>query len=242
MGSRNLKSARGTALLEFTLVFPLVMLVVLGSIDASLLMLDMAQVNKATYAGARASVVSDPLFGAITWTYDPYAVPGDACYNDADGTTTGKCKTVIDRRCIATAGNSSGATAGECCTVSGSTCASPTAWTASGLSTFNSIFRSMIRAYPEGSLDARQVQISYVTTGMGYVKQPGGQPLNVTVSVRCMSHRFFFLNSLMGWIFSTLPAECPNDLVAHAGTSGPIMPSTSTTLPGEDLDGSNNQP
>lgn len=227
-------------MLEFILVFPLVMLVVLGSIDASLLMLNMAQVNKATYAGARTAVISDPLIGSTVWTYDPLAVPGDACYNDVDGTATGKCKTAINMRCIATAGSTSGATAGQCCTVSGSTCASAIAWSSAGLSTFNAIFSNMIKVYPEGSLDARQVQISYKTTGLGYVEQPGGQPLNVTVSVRCMSHRFFFLNALMSWVFSALPGDCPSDLIAKAGTSGPIIPATSTTLPGEDLDSSNN--
>lgn len=240
MGNRILKDTSGTALLEFILVFPLVMLVVLGSVDASLLMLDMAQVNKATLAGARTAVISDPVIGSTTWSYDALAVPGDACYNDANGTVTGKCQTAINMRCTATAGGPSGATAGECCTVSGSACASATAWSSAGLASFNAIFRSMTRAYPEGSLDARQVQIGYKTTGLGYVKQPGGQPLNVTVSVRCMSHRFFFLNGLMSWVFSELPSDCPSDLRTKAGSSGPIMPATSTTLPGEDLDSTNN--
>lgn len=227
-------------MLEFMLVFPLVMLVVLGSVDASLLMLDMTQVNKATYAGARTAVVSDPVFGSVTWVYDTLAVPGDACYSDVDGSPTGKCKTTVHMNCVATAGSANGATAGQCCTVSGSTCGSSVNWTAGGLSTFNAIFSSMIKAYPEGSLDARQVQISYQTTGLGYVKQPGGQPLNVSVSVRCMSHCFLFLNALMGWVFATLPSDCPSDLRTQAGTSGPIMPATTTTLPGEDMDSSNN--
>ena len=234
-----LNGARGAALLEFMMVFPLVMLVVLGSIDTSLLIPDMAQVNKATYAGARAAVVSDPLFGSVTWNCDALAVPGDACYNDADGTNTGKCRTVLDQRCIATAGNSSVATAGQCCNALASNCL---AWTSTDLSVFNSVFKQMIRASPERSLDARQVQIGHQTTGLGFVKQPGGQPLNVSVSIRCMPHRFFFLNSFMGWIFSSLPTYCPRDLRTKAGTSGPIMPATSSTLPGEDLDSTNNIP
>ena len=89
-------------------------------------------------------------------------------------------------------------------------------------------------------LDARQVEITYRSTGLGYVKQPGGQPMDVTVSVRCMAHRFFFVNAIMGWVFSALPAECPADIRARAGRSGPIMPATSTTLPGEDFDSTNN--
>jgi hypothetical protein len=80
-------------------------------------------------------------------------------------------------------------------------------------------------------LQRQNVVISYQTTGLGYVNRPNGLPMNVTVSLRCMSHQFYFLGALMGWAFPNLPNSCPSPLT----TNGPIISSFATTLTSEDL-------
>ena len=77
-------------------------------------------------------------------------------------------------------------------------------------------------------LQRQNVQITYQTTGYGYGGQPGGLPMTVTVSLKCMTHPFYFLGALMHWVF-TPPAGC-------TGTPlGPPMPTFATSLTSEDM-------
>src|SRR5262249_17780084 len=93
-----LRDSSGASLVEFTLVFPLVMLATLGTVDVVYMLWEWGEANKAAYVGARRAVVSDPVANGVTnLTYNaagtqlgqPCFVPGTGAAN-----TTSDCPTV----------------------------------------------------------------------------------------------------------------------------------------------------
>ena len=216
----------GGTLLEFTLVFPLMMLIVLGTVDVSLMMFDWAEANKATYRGARRAIVNNPVAKEIVaLTYSNQTLQsGKFCYDATTGASNGLCPTVSSTVCTAT--NNATPVTGSC----------TNGYTFDSVS-FSLILQEIQDVYPLRTLDKRQIQVTYTPTGLGFVGQPnyagtnGALPLAVNVSVRCMTHEFFFLTPLMGWIFSALPAAC-NGITAASGTA---LPPFSSTLPSESL-------
>jgi hypothetical protein len=207
-------------MVEFTVVFPVVILVAFGTVDATYLMWEWAQANKAVYVGARIAATSDPVASGINNLVipDPLRI-GESCANAADGTATGACPTAT---AVCTPAASGGACTG-------------------GFAFDNNAFQRMFAAAGSGDvrgmqwafprLQRQNVQITYQTNGLGFAGMPAGTyPMNITVSIRCMTHEFFFLGALMGWVFPALPAGCP------AGTpAGPAIPAFATTLPSEDM-------
>ncbi len=213
--NRFWRNSEGATLLEFTVVFPVFMLIVFGTVDVTLMLFDWAIASKAAYMGARAAVVSAPVPTGITWTYSTVATQAGArCTNSADGTnnSTANCP-AVSTVCTPSAGTGGACTGG---------------YTFSNAN-FTPILARMQAVFP--AMTRQNVQITYQTAGLGYVGRPGGLPMNVTVSIRCMSHEFFFLGALMGWAFPPLPNGCPTPLA----TNGWALPTFSTTLTGEDL-------
>jgi TadE-like protein len=227
--NRFLKDSSGTSLLEFTLVFPVVMLAALGTFDVAYMLSEWQAANKAAFAGARRAVVLDPVATGVTdLTYSSAATQtGRACFDPTTGGAdpTSDCPTV-DTVCTPAA------TGGSCTngyTWNDTAFTNPTAPLGSPL---RGIFDKMRDVFPR--LQRQNVQISYQTNGLGFVGRPDGLPMNVTVSIRCMTHQFYFLGPLMNWAFAA-PAGCP------AGTPvGVSIPSFATTLPSEDMCGSDN--
>jgi Flp pilus assembly protein TadG len=221
--NRLLRESSGASLVEFTLVFPVVMLVALGSVDVAFMLFEWGEANKATFAGARRAVVLDPV--ATEATNPTYSTAGTQlgkpCFNPATG--------VADT-------NSSCPTVSTVCTpaATGGSCTNSYTWNETAFTNPTAtnawqtgIFDTMQAVFP--SLQRQNVQISYTTNGLGFVGRPNGLPINVTVSIRCMTHEFYFLGALMNWAF-TAPAGCP------AGTrSGPPIPAFATTLTSEDM-------
>ena len=217
----------GTSFIEFSVVFPLSVLVILGMVDAALLMFDWSSATKATYAGARTAVVIDPVAGAARFNLSSYASQsthsGRYCFNPANGTadSTANCPSV---NVTCTGSNAGGG--GSCTTGSFNKAA------------FDEIFRSVQDNYPYRRLDRRQVQVSYVTTNLGFVGQEtfsggtGELPMNVSVELRCLTHEFFFVGPLLGWALASLPAACAG--VTADTEPGILMPPVYTTFPRED--------
>jgi Flp pilus assembly protein TadG len=222
--NRFSKDSRGTSLLEFTLVFPLVMLASLGTLDVAYMLFDWAAANKAAFVGARRAVVLDPVATEVTdLTYSSAATEtGRACSDPTTGAAdpTSNCPTV-NTVCTPAA---TGGTCTNGYTWNETAFTDPTAPLDSPLS---GIFDQMHKVFPR--LQRQNVQISYQTSGLGFVGRPNGLPMYVTVSIRCLTHEFYFLGGLMNWAF-TAPAGCP------AGTpAGWSIPSFATTLPSEDM-------
>jgi len=192
-------------LVEFTLVFPVLILVAMGTVDFTYMLFEWNQASKAAYRGARFAAISDPASANIT--NPTYNVPdlGKVCFVVSTGVSTGLCPTV-DVTCAPPVN------AGLCPNYSATA--------------FNAIVAQMQQVFPR--LLPQHVEIQYQTTGLGFVGRPGGLPMTVTVRLHCIQHQFYFLASLMSWVF-TPTAGCP------AGQVGPPIPTFASTLSSEDL-------
>lgn len=214
------RDTSGASLVEFTIVFPTIVLVVLGLVDAGLMMFKWSGLRKATYEGARYSVVHDPVASNLTGTTQGSvgSVVGQSC--STSGGVSGACKE-IDIYCIAGTG-----TTGTCYNADGSTSTTYIFQNAA----FVAILDRMQSMSPAEPIDRRQVKISYQTTGLGYVGRPIGSPMNVTVSLRCMTTDMFFLSGFLNWALSP-PTGC-TDITVPAGIQ---VPPFATTLPSESM-------
>ena len=212
--NKLLRDCDGSSLVEFTLVFPVFMLVAFGTVDVSLMLFDWAQADKAAFIGARTAVVSNPLASGINnLTYANQGTQlGQLCFTSS-GTANASagCPTVTT---VCTPG----------ATVGTGTCSGGYTYDDTALPT---ILANMQIIFPR--IGRQNMQISYQTTGLGFVGRPNGLPMNVTVTIRCMTHQLYFLGALMQWTFPSPPSGCP------AVAPGPAIPSYSTTLPSEAL-------
>lgn len=211
LGDRLLHDVRGSVLVESTIVIPMFLLLVLGTIDVTYMFYDWAVANKATYVGARLAVVSNPVPSTITsntnYTSTQLVSSGKSCF-DISGTATGNCYSTGVVACTST----------QC---------TPSTYGFSSAN-FTTILTAMQGIYCPGQLPANcrlkaaNVNISYQTNGLGYVAQPGGLPMNITVSLSGLTHRFFFVAGLYSFFGGSI-----------SGT--PPIPAFATTMQSEDM-------
>jgi TadE-like protein len=220
---RLLRDTAGSVLVETAIVLVLFFLLVLGTIDASYMFFEWARANKAAYVGARTAAISnlvDPsVYSNLSYSSSQLQKIGDACY-DSSGDNI-NCPTM-----------NSVCTSSEC-SVCNSTGCDRSKFDANA---FNTILTAMKQVFPQ--LAAQNVRIRYETNGTGFVGQPYFDntacngcfilPMNVTVSIQCMTHQFFFIDALMGWIFSSSP-DCPTS------PKGAPIPAVATTMQSEDM-------
>ncbi len=220
MANRFHRDTSGSVFVEFTLVFPLLMLVVLGTVDVGLMFFSWAGGYKATYAGARFAAISAPVAPNIvnTTASTSSGTNGNSCFDPDTGAANGAAScTTWNVECKATGSGNAGTCTGGAGSFSNAA--------------FTAILNKMQSYYLSRTLDRRQVVVSYKSIDLGYVGRPGGSPMTVTVSLRCMKHQLFFLEPLMGWAFPALPSAC-NGIPTNPGMT---LPDFSTTLPSEDL-------
>jgi hypothetical protein len=177
-----------------------------------------ALANKATYVGARAAIVSDPVAPDLTnplvvFTSDQLSHLGAGCLNESNGDATGSCPgpglTVV---CTSTGCN---CTAG--CDEPTQFGFSPDAFTnLAGTGIFDRMKIIFTRLQPEN------VTVTYELNGVGFVGNPNGLPMNVTVSIVGMTHQLFFLPSILSFFGSTVSSSWG-------------LPAFATTLTSEDL-------
>ena len=205
----------GAALIEFTIVFPIFMLVAFGTVDASYMLFDFARANKAVYIGAHRAIVSSPVASEISTPSWNGLLLGTPCADLTTGLNTNTTCPTQSATCTYSNG------AGNC----GSYTFDPVAF-ANIASAMQSIFNC--NADAGCPLQRSNISIAYQSNGLGFDGQPNGSVVNITVSIKCMTHRFYFLSSLMQWTYS-----------AAAGCQGPVngfaMPAYATTLTSEDL-------
>jgi Flp pilus assembly protein TadG len=213
------RDLNGASLVEFTVVMPVLFVLTLGTVDLGYLLYDYGLANKAAYVGAHRAILSNPAaidVRAVSWDTTK---TGNNC-SSASG-TTGDCSTyAASTMCTATS-NSAGTCTGTTYTFSSAN--------------FNAIVGAMQKLYgcTAGSstcqLQPTNVSITYAISGtLGFVGQPNGLPMNVTVAVRCMYHPFYFIGALLSFVYT-----------AQSGCNGPAtgwaIPAYSTTLTSEDL-------
>jgi Flp pilus assembly protein TadG len=207
-----LRDKTGSVIIEYTLVFPLFIIALLGTVDVTYMLFEWVAANKAAYVGARTAVVKDPVANGITnpfFTQTQLQQIGGSCYNSTSGAANGNCPSMS-----------------TVCTGSNSTCTNGYIWNETA---FMAIFTPMQTMFPR--LTRQNVQISYQTNNLGFVGQTstyGGLPMTVSVSLTCLNHQFYFIDALMNWTFSP-PAGCTGNM------QGPAIPSFASTLQGESL-------
>ena len=214
MASSLRRDDSGATFVEFAVVFPILMFFVLGAVDVSLLMVNWMSYNRATYAGARFAAISNPVATGINTTIAG-GTAGNSCINPNTGASTGNCTAKSATTCIAT-----GATTGSC----------TNSYTFDNAA-LDAIVAKMKEVMIEGTLDRRQVSVTYTPITMGYVGRPDGFPMNITVAIRCVRHRFYFMQGLMRWTFPALTGTCAGIPVPE----GITLPDFATTMPSEDL-------
>src|SRR5437868_1271710 len=79
-----LRDISGSALVEATLVIPLMLLLALGIIDVTYMFYEWGLANKAAYRGARTAVVSNPVASDVT-NVSFTATVGQLCFVPTTG-------------------------------------------------------------------------------------------------------------------------------------------------------------
>lgn len=213
------RDREGSTFLEFTMVFPLLVLTAFCTVDFAMIMFGWAQANKGVQNGVRIAVVGNPVAqGLNDLTYTEVDL-GKDCSDPASGADANVCDYV---ETVCTPAAVGVEPPGEC--------------KLNGVinytfdnTAFEPIFAEMRKVMfePLVTLQRENVQITYRTNGLGFVGRPGGLPMEVTVELRCMTHQMFFLGGIAGWAFEY--EGCPD------GTSGAPIPSFATTLTTEAL-------
>jgi Flp pilus assembly protein TadG len=205
-----LRDISGSALVEATLVIPVMLVLALGTVDAAYMFHEWGLANKAAYRGARIAVVSNPVTSSVTGI--SFTAPvGQLCFVP----TTGGAATDSN-------GNNLCPSINVLC-VSGS-CDSGTYNSVA----FTGILTAMQRIFPR--IAAGNVQILYQTNGLGFVGQPYSNPnvtqfalpMDVTVSITGMTHQLFFVPSILKFFGGGIQAA-------------PSIPRFSTTLQSESM-------
>jgi Flp pilus assembly pilin Flp len=211
LAARFWRDTVGSVLVEYAVVFPLFMLVALVTIDVTSMLYDWVLANKATYVGARAAVVYNPVARNITedrllYNASQLKQLGQFCFEFATGTSNGNCPAPSVKV--------------DC---SSSECTPDTfGFDSSAFTNDNGtgIFDRMKTIFPR--LQPSNVTISYQLNGSGYVGRPGGLPMNVTVSVQNVTHQFYFVTGIMSFFGGKL-------------ASAPVIPAFATTLTSEGM-------
>jgi Flp pilus assembly protein TadG len=175
----------GGTLVEYGMVAPLLMLLIVGAIDLSYLLFQWQGAAKATQIGARLAAVMDraaPNLANFDGTGNgSTAKVGDACMTISTGTINPACNfgTVT---CTSTT-----------CTCTGGTCKDNTGKAISGApgATFTTILKQMQIVLPQ--LAATNLQLQYTANGFGVVGFPASA--NVTISIIGLKYQFFALSA-----------------------------------------------
>lgn len=223
METERTNGQRGATILEFTVLFPLLVLLTLGLIDLGFLMLTAAEANRATQVGARFAVANPPVAQGVN---NPIvgtsgAEPGDPCIDPRNGTSTNACVIPPEYTCSVSA--VSGVTTRVCKSAAGKTLPFSTEW-------FGKLRDEMAKQFLSRKLDERSIVIKYKPLELGYVGH-SDTPMQVTVSLRCLSQPLIFVGGFLRFALPPVSGEC-------AGLRDPIsmpLPEFSTSLLGEDM-------
>lgn len=186
------KDQSGAALVEMTIVLPLLLVLVLGFVDFGYAFYQWNAADKAVQVGARLARISNPvaneLASAVATLPSGYA-PGDPVPVSA-----------YDYVCTA---NNAGTVS---CTCTGTACG---ATTSASQAAFDLIYdgdgsRPGMHDFSPG-LEKKEVRIEYVASGLDYWTRPGGPVPTIKVSIVNHQFQFFFLGGLLNFANITMP-------------------------------------
>lgn len=163
----------GSSAAEFALVLPLLLLLLLGSIDVGRWMWNVGQMEKATMMGTRYAVVTDMVpSGLASYKFSLAGVPQGSLVPQSDFPGV--------------ACTSSGGTVSCVCNTAQGSCAFPLT---ADQTAFNRIVDRMSGLY--SGIGPDNVRIEYDYSGLGYSGNPNGPDVDpiVTVSLQNMNFR-----------------------------------------------------
>lgn len=164
----------GATAVEYALVFTLVLLLTLGTVEIALALWQWNSAEKATQAGVRHAAVHDLLAPGLRLVGD---TPTSGNYGDwcRDRTTN-----AVNADCwfAPVTCNSGGCSGGY-------------GYDGAAFTTLVNRMRDMFPL-----IEPANVEVIYSFSGLGFIGRPGGQPMMVTVRLRNMSYRLFALNAL----------------------------------------------
>jgi len=178
-----LRDCRGASAAEFVLVLPVLALLIFATIDAGWYAWQINLAEKATQAGARMAVVTDPVASGLT-TED---------YNTA---TYGL-----------TQGDTIPASALGLLTCTSSSCTCTTAPCPSSLTRSSAPFDKIVarmQAY-DPAVKAANVVVEYRGSGLGFAGDPSGMQIAPTVTVRLQNMQMNALSSFVWKAAINLP-------------------------------------
>lgn len=167
----------GTAMVEFTIIFMLLLLLIGGIVDFGNLLFQWNSSEKATQVGARAAAISDPVATELaTFDCDNSSITlGTPCRLGGASFGTIVCSGVTS-------------------TCDGGYTFSPTA--------FNLILAPMRKMFPR--LQAQNVIVEYTDVGLGFAGRQAPIP-EIRVRLTGLTFDYAFLGGLLGFSSITMP-------------------------------------
>jgi len=209
MVRRFARSEYGAAMVEMTIIAPLLFALTLGFVDFGYALYQWNGATKAVQVGARMASISDPVVNAnVLAAAAPTSVPGAPVAADAYAPFVCKYTGAIGACNGISANFDANAFSrifrGDTAVTNNDACPAPTGTQRPGMCHF---FPGLLRT---------NVVITYSATGLGFQTRLGGPVPTITVNLQNRTFQFFFLSGLMGF--------------------GNInMPSMLSTVTGEDL-------
>jgi hypothetical protein len=171
MSIRLLRDCRGESAAEFALVLPLLLIFLFGIIDAGRFLWQVNEAEKATQAGARFAVVTNPLAAGLA----------TADYLGVGGLTQGDIIPASDLGTVACTQN------GCCNPTSLCTAPFPTVGTFD-TTVFNGIYARMHAMDP--AIQKANIIVSYKGSGLGFAGDPNGPQISPIVTVQLTGLQF----------------------------------------------------
>lgn len=167
-------------MVEFTIIFMLLFLLTGGIVDFGHLLYQWNSAEKATQAGVRAAVISDPVVEELA-NFD--------CSADSGITLGTPCRL-------------GGDDFGAICNSASCTCSGELSGCTFSNAAFNLIFAPMKKVFPR--LQPQNVLIEYVNLNLGFAGRPGPVP-EIRVRLTGLTFDYAFLGSLLGLSNITMP-------------------------------------
>ena len=176
-GFALLRDRRGSSAAEFGLVLPLLLILLLGMIDAGRFIWEYNRAEKATQAGARVAVVTQIIpQGIADFKYVGQTVNGTA-YIQGDPLQVSALGKVSCKQTSGSLGCTCDSANGYCPTLGTTNTAG-----------FDAIVTRMQAMYPRVS--ANRVVVEYRGSGVGYAGDPSGMDISPLVTVKLDGMQF----------------------------------------------------